>query len=125
MENRYPIADDFWTRLRGLAWREREEAGPGLLIPRCSSVHTFGMRFALDLHFLDAAGQVIAVRRGVPPRRFAWCRGAAAILEIPSDCGISAEEGGESGPARPSGSHASPTRRDRQRRRLRGRRHHP
>src|SRR5829696_6448009 len=85
-----PVAKDFRTRLRGLSRRQRSEAGPGLLIPRCSSVHTFGMRFPLDLYFLDARGRVISVRRGVPPRRFAWHRGAGAVLEIPSP------EGGES-----------------------------
>ncbi|HEX5982787.1 MAG TPA: hypothetical protein VFY69_01130, partial [Solirubrobacterales bacterium] len=55
-----------------------------------SSVHTFGMRFELDLFFLDGAGRVIAVRRRVPPRRVAWQRGACAVLEIPS------AQGGES-----------------------------
>jgi hypothetical protein len=79
-----PVAKDFRTRLRGLAFREREQAGPGLLIPRCASVHTFGMRFPLDLYFLDAEGRVLAVRRRVPPRRVLWRRGASAILEIPS-----------------------------------------
>jgi uncharacterized membrane protein (UPF0127 family) len=80
----FPVAISFRTRLRGLAWRERADAGPGLLIPRCSSVHTFGMRFELDLFFLDPEGRVIAVRRRVPPRRVAWKRGACAVLEIPS-----------------------------------------
>jgi uncharacterized membrane protein (UPF0127 family) len=91
----YPAATGLRTRLRGLAWRRREDAGPGLLIPRCSSVHTFGMRFALDLFFLDREGRVIAVRRRVPPRRVVWCRGAAAVLEIP------ATEGGEIRPQGP------------------------
>ncbi|HWJ43580.1 MAG TPA: DUF192 domain-containing protein [Solirubrobacterales bacterium] len=79
-----PVAKGFRTRLLGLSWRSRERAGPGLLIPRCSSVHTFGMRFPLDVYFLDAEGRVIAVRRRLPPGRVAWQRGAAAILEIPS-----------------------------------------
>ena len=57
----------------------RAEAGPGLLIPRCSSVHTFGMRFALDLVFLDAAAGRCSFRRAVPPRRFAWDRRASAV----------------------------------------------
>ncbi|MFL5833606.1 MAG: DUF192 domain-containing protein [Solirubrobacterales bacterium] len=88
-----PVAKGFRTRLRGLSRLERGEAGPGLLIPRCSSVHTFGMRFALDLYFLDRQGRVISVRRSVPPRRLAWQRGAAAVLEIP------AAKGGEIGAA--------------------------
>jgi uncharacterized membrane protein (UPF0127 family) len=85
----FPVAKDFRTRLLGLGWRKRAGAGPGLLIPRCSSVHTFGMRFELDVYFLDAAGRVVSVRRRVPPRRVLWQRGASAVLEIPSG------EGGE------------------------------
>jgi uncharacterized membrane protein (UPF0127 family) len=73
--------------MRGLAWRDREAAGLGLLIPRCASVHTFGMRFCLDLYFLDREGRVLAVRRRVPPRRLVWQRGACAVLEIPSPPG--------------------------------------
>lgn len=87
----FPVAKGFRARLLGLAWRDQAAAGPGLLIPRCASVHTFGMRFALDVFFLDRAGRVISVRRRVPPRRVLWQRGAAAILEIP------AVEGGEFG----------------------------
>jgi uncharacterized protein len=87
-----PIATGPRARLLGLAWLDRERAGTGLLIPRCASVHTFGMRFALDLYFLDREGATLAIRREVPPRRLAWCRGARAVLEIPS------RPGGESGP---------------------------
>jgi uncharacterized protein len=86
-----PVATGFRSRLRGLAWRDRSQAPPGLLIPRCSSVHTFGMRFDLDVYFLDRSGRVLSLRRGVPPRRVLWCRGASAVLEIP------AGEGGEFG----------------------------
>jgi uncharacterized membrane protein (UPF0127 family) len=84
-----PVAAGFRSRLRGLAWRDRSEAPPGLLIPRCSSVHTFGMRFELDVFFLDGSGRMLAAHRRVPPRRLLWCRGASAVLEIP------AGEGGE------------------------------
>jgi hypothetical protein len=86
-----PEATGLKSRLRGLAWQDRAQAGPGLLIPRCSSVHTFGMRFDLDVYFLARDGRVVSVRRRVPPRRVLWCRGACAVLEIP------AGEGGEFG----------------------------
>ncbi len=81
------------SRLLGLSLLEPEQAGPGLLIPRCASVHTFGMRFALDVFFLDAAGRPLAVRRAVAPRRVVGHRGAVAVLELPA-------AGGESGAAR-------------------------
>jgi len=90
-----PVATGVRARLLGLAHLDRAGAGPGLLIPRCSSVHTFGMRFDLDLYFLDASGSVLDVRRSFPPRRFAICRKASAVLEIP------AREGGEISPPRP------------------------
>lgn len=83
------VAANLRSRLLGLAWLDRGEAGPGLLIPRCSSVHTFGMRFALDLYFLDCEGVAIAARPRIPARRVLFCRAAAAVLEVPS------AEGGE------------------------------
>jgi uncharacterized membrane protein (UPF0127 family) len=86
---RFPVAESFRSRLVGLAWRDRSQVGAGLLIPRCASVHTFGMRFALDVYFLDADGGLLSLRRRVPPRRVLRCRGAAAVLEVP------AREGGE------------------------------
>jgi uncharacterized membrane protein (UPF0127 family) len=90
----FPVAKDFRTRLRGLSWRDRAAAGPGLLIPCCASVHTFGMRFPLDVFFLDGEGRVISTRRRVPPRRIIWQQGAKSVLEIPSP------EGGEFFPPR-------------------------
>jgi len=82
-----PVATRRRVRLLGLARLDREEAGPGLLIPHCSSVHTFGMRFALDLLFLDRSGAVLGVRQRVPPRRVVAHRRAHSVLEIPSPQG--------------------------------------
>ena len=82
-----PVATKRRSRLLGLAWLSRERAGVGLLIPRCASVHTFGMCFPLDLYFLDQEGTVLAVRLRVSPRRLVWCRGAGAVLEVPSPPG--------------------------------------
>lgn len=79
-----PVATTPRARLLGLALLDRERAGPGLLIPRCRSVHTFGMRFELDLVFLDAEGCVVGLRRSLPPGRLSRCRGADAVLELPS-----------------------------------------
>lgn len=81
------MAIGFRTRLLGLAHLDPEGAGPGLLIPRCSSVHTFGMRFPLDLYFLDRRGAILLARRGIPARRLIVCRGADAVVEIASEQG--------------------------------------
>ena len=62
-------AATFRARLLGLAFVRELPPGHALLIPRCRSVHTFGMRFAIDVVFLDERGRVIRVARAVPPRR--------------------------------------------------------
>jgi uncharacterized protein len=87
-----PVAVGLRARLLGLAGLSRRRAGPGLLIPRCGAVHSFGMRFELELLFLDAEGRVLS-RRRLRPRRFARRRGATAVLELPA--------GGESGTTGP------------------------
>src|SRR3954465_8962154 len=73
------VAPGFRSRLLGLAFRRR--AAEPLLIPRCRSVHTFGMRFAIDVVFLDAGGRVVRVASHVPPGRGGSCRGPAAVVE--------------------------------------------
>jgi len=73
------------ARLFGLALLPRAPpAGWALLLPKCRSVHTVGMRFALDLVFIDAGGRVLRVTRRVPPWRVVSCRGAAAVIEAPA-----------------------------------------
>ena len=71
------------SRLLGLALLDLDEAGVGLLIPSCASIHTFGMRFPLDVFFLDGNGAVVAARRRVGPRRVLFSAGARAVLELP------------------------------------------
>jgi hypothetical protein len=76
------IARTFRERLVGLAFR-RDAPADGLLLPRTRSVHTFGMRFALDLHWLDGDGAVVRVDRAVPPGRVRTCLRARSVVEMP------------------------------------------
>jgi uncharacterized membrane protein (UPF0127 family) len=80
-------AEDFRSRLVGLALRQRPPPGVALLLPRCRCVHTFGMRFALDLVWLDEEGRVLGIEMGVRPGRLRWRRDAAAVLEAPAGDG--------------------------------------
>jgi len=77
------VATRFRERLIGLSWSRLPRAR-AMLIPDCRSVHTAGMRFALDLVWLDRDGRVLRVDLGVAPWRVRSCRGAAAVLEVPS-----------------------------------------
>jgi len=88
LRHEVPVAVGIPARLLGLSHLDQEQAGTGLLIPRCCNVHTFGMRFALDLVFLDRDGRPCAVRRGVPSRRLAGDRRASAVLELPANSGL-------------------------------------
>jgi hypothetical protein len=79
------LARGLCARLLGLALLPRDHAGPGLLIPRCRSVHTFGMRFELDIVFLARDGQPLRKIDAVGPGRIVACPGAVAVLELPSE----------------------------------------
>jgi uncharacterized membrane protein (UPF0127 family) len=72
------------ARLLGLAWLPGIPPGHALLFPDCRSVHTFGMRFPIDVVFLDANGRTLRAEQSVPRRRVLSCRGAFAVLERPS-----------------------------------------
>jgi hypothetical protein len=63
-----PVATDLRARLLGLAHLDLDEAGEGLLIPACSSVHTFGMRFALDVVFIAASVHPLSLHRRTAQR---------------------------------------------------------
>jgi uncharacterized membrane protein (UPF0127 family) len=77
-------ANTLASRLLGLAWLRSLPSGHALLIPDCRSVHTFGMRFAIDVAFLDESGRAIRVERAVRRRRVLVCRGAFAVIEAPA-----------------------------------------
>lgn len=84
---RVAIATSFLARLRGLLGTSPNWGGGrcALLIPRCSSVHTIGMRYALDIAFIDGHGIVLRAERNVMPGHLLSCRGAAFALERPYD----------------------------------------
>ena len=77
------VADGFWSRLVGLQFRKALPRGRAMLLTPCSSIHTFFLRFPIDVIFLDRQGQVLMVHRGVRPWRALWpVRHAHAVLEL-------------------------------------------
>ena len=75
-----------------------------VVLTKCSSVHTFGMGYDLDLAFVGERGEVLKALHRVSPGRAASCEGASCVLERPSEggpwlaegehlwvCGVSAE----------------------------------
>ncbi|MCD0501643.1 DUF192 domain-containing protein [Bordetella petrii] len=70
-------------RMRGLLCRARAP-GPGsaLLLSPCWAVHTVGMRYSIDVAFIDRQGRVLRLARNLRPGRLAVCVRAAAVLEM-------------------------------------------
>ena len=74
------------ARGRGLGGLDALPADRALRIPRCRAVHTFTMRFALDLIWLGPDGAVVRVDRDVPPRRHRGCARARGVVETRAGC---------------------------------------
>jgi uncharacterized membrane protein (UPF0127 family) len=71
-----------FERMRGLLGRAPLGPDEGMLIESCNAVHTFGMRYPLDLVFLDHQQRVCKLVAGLAPYRMAVCWRAALTLEL-------------------------------------------
>src|SRR5690242_9913395 len=78
------VADTAAKRNKGLLGRTGLPSGGGLWIVPCESVHTFFMKFAIDLVYIDRNKKVKKVRRRVGPWRLSACLSAHSILELPA-----------------------------------------
>jgi uncharacterized membrane protein (UPF0127 family) len=75
-------ADSLGARLLGLSGLPALPRDRGLLIPRARAVHTWGMRFELDLVWLDCGGRPVRIDVAVPPRRHRSCLDARHVVEV-------------------------------------------
>jgi uncharacterized protein len=94
LANSLALADTHWSRLRGLLGTSPSDFrnGRGLWIVPCRGVHTWAMRFPIDVVYLDRGRTVIHIERDLKPWRFAPVRmQAASVLELP--CQTVAETG--------------------------------
>jgi hypothetical protein len=76
------IAATRTTRRRGLLGRERLDDTAALLLAPCAAVHTAGMRFAIDVVFVDRQGYAVKVVRNLQPWRIALAAGGRAVIEM-------------------------------------------
>jgi uncharacterized membrane protein (UPF0127 family) len=70
------------TRRRGLLGRDGLGAASALIIAPCCAIHTVGMRFAIDVIFVDRKGRVVRTAAAVPPWRIAIAPRAYAAIEM-------------------------------------------
>jgi uncharacterized membrane protein (UPF0127 family) len=86
------LAATHWSRFRGLMATDatRFPAGEGLWIVPCHGVHTFAMRFSIDVLYLDGDRVVVHLEENLKPWRVAPVRiRAASVLELPGHTLIS------------------------------------
>jgi len=77
-------AFDSKSRRTGLLEHDSLPESSALIIAPCQAIHTFSMRFSIDVAFVSKDGVVLKVRHAVPPRRIAVCWRAFAVIELPA-----------------------------------------
>jgi uncharacterized protein len=84
LADRAQIADTSKARNTGLLKHQRLDPGEGLWITPCEGVHTIGMKFPIDVLFLDKRHKVLKIRAAMPRWRMSACLWAHSVLELPS-----------------------------------------
>lgn len=84
LADRAGIADTSSKRRTGLLKHNSLERGDGLWLAPCEAVHTFAMKFAIDVLYLDKKKKVLKIRHGMKRSRMSMCLRAHSVLELPS-----------------------------------------
>ena len=84
LAERLRAADTHWSRLKGLLGTSSLEPGDGLWLKPCRQVHMIGMRYAVDLVFLDDSNRAVRTIGGLAPGELSpRVAGASSVLELP------------------------------------------
>ena len=78
------VAGSRASRRKGLLGRDGLSPGAGLVLTPCNAIHTIGMRFAIDVVFLDSQGRVRKIVPNLPPWRMAVSPLSRATVELPA-----------------------------------------
>ena len=79
------IASSFWQRMKGLLGSRGLSAQEALILKPCSSIHTFFMRFSIDVLFLDKDMRIAKLIQKMPPNRLSpivWA--SQVVIELPA-----------------------------------------
>lgn len=79
------VAGSMFSRMRGLLGKDSLPPGEALLIKPCNGIHTFGMRFVIDVVFLDRKNHVVALSKDLRPNHITPIHfRAACVIELPA-----------------------------------------
>ena len=85
LADRAEVASSFWKLLVGVIPYRRLSPGQGMVLPSTGSIHTWGVRFPVDVLFLDRENKVLGRRAQVRPFRVAIApRGCHTAIELPA-----------------------------------------
>ena len=85
LSNNVKVADSLLKRMRGLLGKKKILPGESLWIRPCMSIHTFLMKFPIDIVFLNRSNQVIAAVKNLKPNRITgFYLKSASVLELPA-----------------------------------------
>ncbi|NMB38724.1 MAG: DUF192 domain-containing protein [Firmicutes bacterium] len=76
-------ADSYWRRFRGLLGKKELQFGEGLLLTPCKAVHSIGMRFSLEIIYLDRSNRAVHIMTLKPNRLGPFISNAYQVLELP------------------------------------------
>ncbi len=76
------LADTRAARRKGLLGRESLPSSSALLISPCFAIHTIGMKFPIDVLFVDREGVIVRIVRELPPARIAIAIRSRAVVEL-------------------------------------------
>ena len=81
------LADSFFKRLKGLMFSKKMDGYDALILNPCNSIHTFFMKYSIDVVFLNKESKIIKIKRGLRPWRTTpiyWF--ASQVIEFAVDC---------------------------------------
>jgi len=84
LADRADIADSSGKRRTGLLKHTSLAPGEGLWIAPCEAVHTIGMKFPIDVLYLDKKRRILKIRASMPKWRLSACLRAHSVLELPA-----------------------------------------
>lgn len=78
------LANTFWKRLKGLMFTESLPAGQALCIYPCSSIHTYFMKYPIDILYVSDEGTILGYEQGLQPGRIGKkVSGTQSVIELP------------------------------------------
>lgn len=78
------IAKNFFQRLTGMTTRRFSDRLDGIVFENCNAIHTFGMKFCLDIIFFDSSNVIVGVFKNITPWKMVSCKiKKCSTLELP------------------------------------------